>query len=242
MMISVVIPVYNAQKILKSSVCQLVEYFDAHNHSYEILLRDDGSVDESAAVLKDLTQKFSKVEYYFNDQNVGIGKTLRALFADAKGDIVIYTDSDLPFGIEVIPRLLREMEKSDIVVASRYSGISNKVNFIRRLTSRLYYSFCKALFNIPVIDIGSGSVAFKKEILNRMTLDLDGFGIHVEIYLKAMEGPALIKEIPMKLVGHQYSSFSILRHGPHIILETFKLWLSYKRKKEDLNVSQSQTA
>ena len=98
MKLSLVIPVYNAEKIIISSVRSLIETLAPLSLPYEILLRDDKSTDGSVEVLKSLPGMDPRVRCFFNPANQGLGATLRELFRDARGEIVIYCDVDLPFG------------------------------------------------------------------------------------------------------------------------------------------------
>jgi len=223
--VSIVIPIYNASDIVENTLKQLVLTLDPLNIDYEILLQDDGSIDSTREVLKRIDSKYSQVKCFYGASNSGLGTTLRHLFDEAKGDNIIYCDCDLPFGAEIISVLLDKLQNADIAVASRYSGISNHVQLLRRIFSRVYFLLCKLLFNIPVIDVGSGSVAINRLALNTLDLKRRGFGIHAEIYVKAYHRGLLIVEFPAKSKQNQQRSFSIWKHGSGIILETFQLWV-----------------
>ncbi|HLF18379.1 MAG TPA: glycosyltransferase family 2 protein [Candidatus Omnitrophota bacterium] len=221
--ISIVIPVYNAASILKFSIEQIDAFFDRQNYDYEILLRDDGSSDHSRAILERLAEEHPKVRYSYNRTNAGLGFTLRELFLEACGDVIVYSDCDLPFGVEGIQEVVTRVKEHDLVVASRYRGAAHSVCFSRKLASRAYYLLCKALFNVPVIDIGSGLVAIKKEVLERVVLKSMGFEIHVELFIKAVRAGFNIYEIPMISEEAALNTFSIIRHGPKTVLETIRL-------------------
>ena len=196
--VSVVIPVYNAQGMIKDSIDQIIDRIDPLKADYEILLRDDGSTDKSKEVLERVALQYPEVRCFYNVSNEGLGSTLRRLWKDARGERVIYCDCDLPFEADVIPALLEKLQTSDIVVASRYCGALNRTPFVRKIFSRLYYFLCKALFNIPVMDIGSGSMAVRRQVLENLDLRAKGFEIHAELYIKASRKGFRIEEIPVK--------------------------------------------
>jgi len=225
MNVSIVIPIYNAADLIENSVQEIMRVLDPLGLDYEILLRDDGSKDRSREVLEQLSCQYAHVQCFYNLSNEGLGSTLIKLFNDVQGKHVVYCDCDLPYGAEIISVLLDKLQTYDIAVASRYSGISNHVQFLRHIFSRMYYLFCKLLFNIPVIDVGSGSVAMNRQELNKLDLKMKGFGIHAEIYKKAYHQGQSIIEIPVESKRSKQRSFSIWRHGPNIILETIQLWL-----------------
>jgi glycosyltransferase involved in cell wall biosynthesis len=95
---SIVIPIYNAGQMAKNSVDQIVTALDPLGYDYEILLRDDGSFDDSKTVLDQIETQYSQVRCFRNITNEGLGATLRKLFHDAKGDHILYCDIDLPCG------------------------------------------------------------------------------------------------------------------------------------------------
>lgn len=222
--LSIVVPVYNAEGMIGDSVARIVRAMAPVGLNYEILLRDDGSADRSREVLEQTAFEYSQVKCYYNPSNAGLGATLRKLFKDAQGGKIVYCDCDLPFGAGAIPVLLRGLEFSDIVVASRYRGALNKVPFARKVASRLYYCLCRLLFRVPVADIGSGSVAIRRDVLERLDLTSRGFDIHAEFYIKASRQGYRIDEISMAAQAATQGSFRIWRHGPRVMFDTIRLY------------------
>ena len=228
--LSIVIPIYNSRNLIEDSLRRLTTFLNSLSLNYEILLRDDGSTDGSREILTTMPQKYPKTRIFFNLDNRGLGFTLIELFQSSRGTNVIYMDCDLPFGENIVSVLLDEMKDCDIAIASRYKGIRNHIRWDRKIASRLYYLFCRILFNIPIIDIGSGSVMMSRKVLNEIHLKKEGFGIHGEIYVKASKKNFRMKELPASTKKRQPSTFSILRHGPHIITETLQLWFEMKEE------------
>ena len=226
--ISIVIPVYNAQKIILNSYKVLKEKLEKQNYSYEILFRDDASSDRSKYILGEIYKTDSKAKVFSNSLNRGLGFTLRNLFRHASGDIIIYLDIDLPFGIDILPHLIQELKSAEVILASRYAGLSSRIPLPREITSRLYYLLCSLLFDINVKDIGSGAVVFRKEALNKLSLVSDGFDIHIEIFAQLKESGCIVKEIPAKYTYNGYSTFSILQHAPSVLINTLRFWLKNK--------------
>lgn len=228
-MLSLVIPVYNAQGIIQNSYKTLSRYLDASGYEYEIIFEDDASVDSGKAVLEAVSRDNPRVKVFSHYPNRGLGYTLRQLFRRASGSIIIYLDIDLPFGIVCLRSLLKEAESADVVLASRYTCAENKTPFLRKISSRLYYFFSKALFNIAVRDIGSGLVVFKRRALEGINLEASGFDIHIEIFTRLKERGFRVKEVPLPYKHNGYSTFSILRHGPRIVVNTLSFWLRQLR-------------
>ena len=221
---SIIVPIYNTAEMIKDSVNQITNTMDPLRMNYEILLRDDGSTDGSREVLKQVAGEYPEVKYFYNPSNKGLGSTLRKLLRDARGDKIVYCDCDLPFGVHIIPVLLKRLKDNDIVVASRYRGALNSTPFARKACSRFYYFLCRLLFNIPIADIGSGSVAMRSRILDEVHLKANGFDIHAEFYVKASKKEFRIKEMPVEFDTPKQGSFHIWEHGPDALMRTFKLY------------------
>ena len=224
-MFSLVIPIYNAQEIIPVSYEIVSRYLDTAGYEYEIIFEDDASLDSSKAVLEAISRDNSRVKVFSHYPNRGLGYTLRQLFRRASGDIIICLDIDLPFGIACLRSLLKEAEDADVVLASRYLCAKNKIPFLRKISSRLYYFFCRSLFNITVRDIGSGLVVFKRRALEGINLETSGFDIHIEIFTRLKERDFRVKEVTLPYHYNGYSTFSILRHGPRIVIDTLRFWL-----------------
>lgn len=231
MKVSVVIPVFNAQDFLSESVAKLLAMRSQLDFDCEIYLRDDGSTDKSAEILRELSQKQGAVHCSFNPRNVGLGETLRSLWQEAAGDIIVYLDADLPFGTEALLPLVRAMRYADIAVASRYRGTKNSVALLRRIISYGYYFFCKMLFRIKVRDIGSGAVAIRKDSLKKFACTASGFVIHIELLAKAQRAGLTIEEIPLPSWVTPPGTFRILRHG---FIVTKGTWQLYKEMQASL--------
>lgn len=228
-MFSLVIPIYNAQEIIPGSYEIVSRYLETAGYDYEIIFEDDASQDASKTVLEAISRDNPRVRIFSHYPNRGLGYTLRQLFRRASGSIIIYLDIDLSFGIVCLRSLLKEAESADVVLASRYTCAENKTPFLRKISSRLYYFFCKALFNIAVRDIGSGLVVFKRRALEGINLETSGFDIHIEIFTRLKERGFRVKELPLPYKHNGYSTFSILRHGPRIVVNTLSFWLRQLR-------------
>ncbi len=231
MRISILIPIYQAHRIVEDTVATVSKKLDSMNTEYEILLRDDGSLEDMRAIFERITFNYSKVRCFYNDRNYGLGFTLRKLFEEARGEILIYMDCDLPFGVDVLDDVLNEIKHSDIVVASRYPNHGRKVGWLRLSSSQFYFWMCRRLFSISVRDIGSGTVAFKRQAVQALTLNAQGFDIHIEIFLQAVQKKLSIKEIPAASYQHRQGTFSIFKHGYPVVWNTILLWQRYHNQR-----------
>ncbi len=235
MMLSIIIPIYNAENLIQDSIARLYKSLSQVNLDFEILLRDDGSGDYSKNILCLLEQQYPSLRCFYNESNKGLGFTLRELMASAQGENILYLDIDLPFSERIISIILRELECYDVVVASRYL---KKRNFwgMRAITSRLYYYLCKSLFDVPVLDIGSGTVGIRRKAVEFLDLKTNRFDFHIEFFTKARQQGLAIKEISATSFKTHKGSFRIFRHGPQVVFDTLKFWLTLEKTRNQSKV------
>ena len=129
MILSIVIPVYNEEERIIPTLEKLKSDFIKDSSDIEILIGDDGSIDDTARVVKEFANHNSCFKLIHKESNRGKGAILRDLVAKTSGDIVLYTDADLPvnpleFDLLINPILKGEAE---LVQVSRWLKESPKV-------------------------------------------------------------------------------------------------------------------
>ena len=207
MLLSVVIPVYNEEKIIKESVSRLTEYLRSLGISFEVLISDDGSRDSGAGTVSALSQKYNEIRLLCNPLNRGKGAAVRDGMLSAKGNYVIFTDCDLAYGTEVIYEILKRLQSgaSDIVIGSRtlhpdgYAGYSP----FRKAVSENYMKILNRTLKIPHSDFQCGLKGFTAEAKDRIfTLcKTNGFAFDLEVLLLAEKLKFSVSEIPVKVLS-----------------------------------------
>ena len=135
--LSIVVPVYNSEKILPQLVGQLCDVLAGVTEAYEIILVDDGSQDKSWESICKTCSKFLEVRGVRLSRNFGQHYAISAGLSSARGDWVIVMDCDLQDRPEEIPRLLEKVaEGYDVVVARR---AMRQDGFLKKLYSRVFY-------------------------------------------------------------------------------------------------------
>ena len=136
--ISVVSPVYRAQSLLPELASRLDQVLGAMGVSYEIVLVDDRSPDDSWTVLKELAEKRPSIKAHRLSRNFGQHYAITAGLGLAKGKWIVVMDCDLQDRPEEIPALYaKALEGSDAVVARR---AQRQDKWSKRMSSKLYYS------------------------------------------------------------------------------------------------------
>jgi len=212
--LSVIIPCHNEAKNIVSLVSSLLEVFQRNSIKGEIIVVNDNSTDDTATQVRNMMQAQQCIKLVERkDGRCGVGKTLKEGFEYAKGDIIITMDGDLSHDPADIPYFLRKIEAgADLVIGSRYGKAGGKAHMpvSRKLTSGGYNQLVKRLFQTNLTDLTTGYRAIRRSALDKLHLSANGFAIHPEIHLKALNSQLRIAQIP--IVYHRRLSGSSKLH------------------------------
>ncbi|PRY34690.1 dolichol-phosphate mannosyltransferase [Spirosoma oryzae] len=163
-MISVVVPAYNEEENLPVLVHRLMTVLEPYE-SYEILIVDDGSSDQTRHVLRQLSRAYPVVRFLSFSRNFGHQMALRAGYDHARGDAVICLDADLQHPPELIPTLIDKWQEGyDVVYTVRQPD--PKLSWFKRTSSRKFYSMLR---NVSGLDIEDGAADFR--LLDRKVIN-----------------------------------------------------------------------
>lgn len=149
--ISIICPCYNEQEVLAVFTKTLSNILIATQYSYELLFINDGSKDNTLAVLRELEANDKHIRIINLSRNFGKEAALTAGLDHAKGEVIIPIDADLQDPPELIHDFLREWKKGyDVVVAKRIDRSSDTL--IKKITANLFYRFQSTIANITIPD------------------------------------------------------------------------------------------
>jgi glycosyltransferase involved in cell wall biosynthesis len=187
--ISIVIPAYNEEKRLPSTLRDVMEYLRAGSwSSYEILVVNDGSRDRTAAVAADFARECPEIRLLENPGNRGKGYSIRHGMLKAQGDWVLFTDSDLSAPIGELDKLMRAIreEKASIAIGSRAldrSLIQVHQSWFRETAGRVFNLLMRILTGLRFYDTQCGFKLFEaraaKETFGRQLIERWGFDVEV---------------------------------------------------------------
>lgn len=162
-MISIVSPVYRAEKILPTLVSEINAVMNKLGQDYEIILVDDRSPDNSWQVMKSLAQENTHLKIYRLSRNFGQHSTIMAGLAKASGDWIVVMDCDMQDQPKEIEKLYtKALEGYDVVQASR---VIRKDGQIKKLGSQLFYKAFNYLAGVKVDnEIANFGIYHKKVI------------------------------------------------------------------------------
>jgi glycosyltransferase involved in cell wall biosynthesis len=212
------IPAFNEEANIGELIGKLKEL------SYEIIVCDDGSTDETYNISKDLGAMVVK-----HKKNLGYGAAIRSIFIKAKEmncDILVTFDGDGQHNIKDIERVIEPItnNNSDLVIGSRFLDSSEReVPQYRKVGIKIITSLTNATMKEKLTDSQSGFRAYAKHVLNELNPSEEGMGISTEILIKASTKKFRISEVPIKILYEgNTSTHNPIRHGSSVIISTIK--------------------
>ncbi len=204
--LSIVIPVYNERDTI-ASIVEAVEAVPLYGIEKEIVIVDDHSTDGTRDLLKrELDDGRRRVIY--QDRNQGKGAALRAGFSAASGDIVLVQDADLEYNPEEYPKLLKPIleGKADVVYGSRFAGSEEKrvLFFWHSIGNKFLTTLSNMFTNLNLTDMETCYKVFRREILEKITVEEDRFGFEPEITAKISKLRCRIYEVGISYSGRTY--------------------------------------
>lgn len=202
--VSIVVPAYNESKNIVDTLERVAAVFADRPESWEVIFVNDGSKDDTAAVIQRLADSDPHVVPAGYDQNAGRGRALRTGFAHAHGEIIVSTDADLSYDPRYILHLLDALYADptvDFVLGSPYmpGGGTEGVDFKRLLISQVGNKVLQATVNGNIYTFTGIFRAYRREVLDALELDSDGKEIHLEILSRALGAGYRVKEVPAVL-------------------------------------------
>ena len=223
MKISLCIPMYNESSIIANTAQELYEYMNEHFDDYEIIFSDDGSRDGSVEIVRNLNLPNVKVVGY--EKNQGKGCAVRHGVLASCGDMVIFTDADLAYGVDVIKEAVEIMAKGEynVVVASRakhkegYEGYT----LIRKLASKTYIKVINLFGGIKISDSQCGFKAFDGQMGRKIFsyCKTNNFAFDLEVILIAQKMKLKIYELPAKIINHRESKVNVVKDALKMMKE-----------------------
>jgi len=198
----VIIPAYNEEETIGDIISTTTQIMENMNLPYEIIVVDDGSTDKTAMIAS-----LYKVTVLSNGQNQGKGYSLRRGFRQAQGDIIVTIDSDGEHHPKEIPDLVNPLlNGADVVSGSRFMGENDQVTSkLNQIGNMLLNTAIMSLTGKRITDTQTGFRAIKKEVLEKLNLESDGYDIETEIIVKSLRNGFVFKELPITCERRKYS-------------------------------------
>jgi glycosyltransferase involved in cell wall biosynthesis len=200
-LLSVVMPVYNELETIDEIVSRVL----AIPMRVELVVVEDCSTDGTRARLGELQKQYG-FTLLLQPHNQGKGAALRRGFSAVTGDIVAIQDADLEYSPEELPTLAELIidGRADVVYGSRFLGRHRVFLFTHYLGNRLLTLITNVLYNTMLSDMETCYKVMRREVLQGLNLQSNGFGIEPEITAKIFKRGYRVYEVPITYDGRGY--------------------------------------
>jgi glycosyltransferase involved in cell wall biosynthesis len=203
--VSVVVPAYNEARTIRQ-VVKNVRAVELDGASFELVVVDDGSTDETGAICESLGPE---IDVYERQVNQGKGAAVRRGIERASGDIILIQDADLEYDPADYPKLLSPIlsGRADVVIGSRFAGSEahRVVYFWHMVGNRFLTLLSNVLSDLNLTDMECGYKAFRADVLKRIQLTENHFGFEPEIVAKVAKQRCRIYEVGVSYYGRTYA-------------------------------------
>ena len=215
MNISVVIPSYNEAESLPELCSWIDRVLIDHSLSYEVIIIDDGSTDNSWSVIKKISKLNKKIKGVRFRRNYGKSAALNIGFAKSEGNVVITMDADLQDSPDEIPELFRLINDDSWDMVSgwkkkRYDPIS------KTIPTKLYNWAARKSSGIYLHDFNCGLKSYRKDVIKNIEI----YG-EMHRYIPILVKQAGYTKITEKVVQHQSRKYGITKFGVERFINGF---------------------
>lgn len=231
--ISIVIPVYNEEAILRAAVVDLVDRLSASPWSYELVLAENGSTDRTVEVAAELGERFDQLVWrHTNEPNYG--EALREGILHARGDVVICDEIDL-CDTDFYERAIALLQDPsvDFVIGSKVmEGAVDERPLVRRLGTFVINGMLRATLGFKGTDT-HGLKAFRRELVQPIAdgciVDRDLFAS--ELVIRAERAGLGLQEIPVRVLEKRPPTVGLARRVPNVLKNLAKLFIAIRIKR-----------
>lgn len=237
--LSIIIPAYNEEAVLKTTLTAVFEYCSKHDRSYEVIIVDDGSTDTTPTVAQTFCNQSSAFHTLTHSTNLGKGASVHDGMLAATGSVIIFMDADSATPIATLDTFMPWFEKGfDIVIGSRYlptSTILLAQPWYRVLLGRIGNLFIQLLLLEGVVDTQCGFKAFTFKAARAVAPRqcVTGWGFDMELLAIGRQMGFRIAEVPVEWKNStvRSSRFRPIRDAHRTLKDLFVIKMNLMTKK-----------
>jgi glycosyltransferase involved in cell wall biosynthesis len=206
--LSIVIPLFNEDESLPHLMEWIERVMLANNYSYEVIMVDDGSTDNSWDVIEGLRKKNDAVKGIKFQRNYGKSAALNEAFKAAEGDVIITMDADMQDSPDEIPELRRMILEENFDIVSGWKKKRYDNTFTKNIPSKLFNAAARRSSGIKLNDFNCGLKAYKKKVVK----SIEVYG-EMHRYIPILAKWAGFRRIGEKVVEHRARQFGVTKFG-----------------------------
>lgn len=195
MKLSIIIPIYNEEKTLLK-ILEKIRKVDLKNIKKEIIIVDDCSTDNSWNIIKNL--KDMNIKKLRHNKNKGKGGAIKTALNEVTGDYIIIQDGDLEYNPEEYKKLLKYINKYEVIYGSRLLGKIKGFNVpLHYIGNQILSIATTILYQKRITDMETCYKLIKSDIIKNIKIDSNRFDFEPEITAKLLKRGYKIKEVPI---------------------------------------------
>jgi len=208
MQISVVIPLFNESESLPELMAWIDRVMQTNQYSYEVIMVDDGSDDNSWDTIQGLKNKYSSLKGIRFQRNYGKSAALNEGFKAAQGNIVVTMDADLQDSPDEIPEFYKMITEDGYHLVSGWKKKRYDNTFTKNIPSKIYNAVARKSSGIVLHDFNCGIKAYQLKVVK----SIEVFG-EMHRYIPILAKWAGFKKIGEKVVVHQARKYGTTKFG-----------------------------
>lgn len=206
--ISVVVPLYNEEESLPELCSWIEKVMLEHSYSYEIILVDDGSTDESWRIVEKLREGDDRIKGIKFQRNYGKSAALNEGFKAATGNVVITMDADLQDSPDEIPELYRMIVVDGFNMVSGWKKKRFDSTLSKNIPSKFFNAVTRRMSGIQLHDFNCGLKSYNKKVVK----SIEVYG-EMHRYIPVLAKWAGFKKIGEKVVEHRPRKYGVTKFG-----------------------------
>ncbi len=206
--ISVIVPLLNEAESLPELIAWIERVMAENQFSYEVIMVDDGSTDESWSVIQELHSKNSAIKGIRFRRNYGKSAALNTAFEACQGDVVITMDADLQDSPDEIPELYRMVKEDGFDLVSGWKKVRYDSKLAKNIPSKFFNWTTRRMSGIMLHDFNCGLKAYKKDVVKSIEVYSE-----MHRYIPVIAKWAGFSNIGEKVVIHQKRKHGVSKFG-----------------------------
>ena len=231
--LSIIIPAYNEERRLPTTLPQVAAFVEAQDYDVEVLVVDNASTDRTAEIVQEFAARYPFISL-LREERRGKGAAVKKGMLAGRGEFLFICDADLAMPIEEVRKFLPPvLTDFDVAIASREAPGARRYNepFYRHLMGRVFNLIVRLLAVPGIQDTQCGFKCFRREVARDLfaVQTLDGFGFDVEILYVARRRGYRIVEVPINWYYGENSRVNPLRDAWRMFREVLQVRRNGKR-------------
>jgi glycosyltransferase involved in cell wall biosynthesis len=206
--VSIIIPLFNEEESLPELSAWIEEVVNQHHFSYEIIMVDDGSTDNSWKVIEGLSGTNHNIRGIKFQRNYGKSAALNEGFKAAEGEVVITMDADLQDSPDEIPELRELIVNGGFDIVSGWKKKRYDNTFTKNIPSKIYNAAARWSSGIQLHDFNCGLKAYRKKVVK----SIEVYG-EMHRYIPVIAKWAGFRKIGEKVVEHRARKYGVTKFG-----------------------------